>query len=73
MTFSELIGLIYSGCEEACEALAGTGVTAFLGLAALVLFIQGGVTGRAQELTGGDFGPRRIAALQVGEFKLCGG
>ena len=53
--------------------MADTGVTAFLGLAALVLFIQGDVTGRAQELTSWDFGSRRIAALEVGEFKLGGG
>ena len=53
-------------CEEICETLAGTGVTALLGLATLVLFIQGGVAVRPQKLGGRRFDPRRVTIVEVG-------
>ena len=66
VAFSERAGLICLGCEEICETLAGTGVTALLGLATLVLFIQGGVAVRPQKLGGRRFDPRRVTIVEVG-------
>jgi len=61
------------GCEEICETLASTGVTALPGLAALVVLIHGGVTIRSQLLCGRGFGPRWVTTLVVGLLELWRG
>ena len=55
VAFSERAGLIRLRCEEICETLAGTGVTALLGLVTLILFILGYIAIRHQKLTGRGF------------------